>query len=97
MDLISGLNVFTIAVLFLGLIIVLSAVKVVPQGWEYTVERFGRFTGCRLRRGVAPACAGLPVQSVVGVARRIADGSAGRLRRIRNRRAVVSETRRPPR
>jgi regulator of protease activity HflC (stomatin/prohibitin superfamily) len=45
MDLISGLNFFTIAVLFLGIIIVLSAVKVVPQGWEYTVERFGRFTG----------------------------------------------------
>jgi regulator of protease activity HflC (stomatin/prohibitin superfamily) len=45
MDLLSGVNFFTIAVLFLGFIIVLSAVKVVPQGWEYTVERFGRFTG----------------------------------------------------
>jgi regulator of protease activity HflC (stomatin/prohibitin superfamily) len=41
----SGVNFFAIAVLFLGLIIVLSAVKAVPQGWEYTVERFGRFTG----------------------------------------------------
>ena len=51
MDLISGLNFFTIAVLFLGIIIVLSAVKVVPQGWEYTVERFGRFTGV-LRPGL---------------------------------------------
>ena len=51
MDLLSGVNFFTIAVLFLGLIIVLSAVKVVPQGWEYTVERFGRFTGV-LRPGL---------------------------------------------
>jgi regulator of protease activity HflC (stomatin/prohibitin superfamily) len=51
MDLFSGVNFFTIAVLFLGLIIVLSAVKVVPQGWEYTVERFGRFTGV-LRPGL---------------------------------------------
>ena len=53
MDLLSGVNFFTIAVLFLGLIIVLSAVKVVPQGWEYTVERFGRFTGV-LRPGSEP-------------------------------------------
>jgi regulator of protease activity HflC (stomatin/prohibitin superfamily) len=45
MDLFSGVNFFTIAILFLGLIIVLSGVKVVPQGWQYTVERFGRFTG----------------------------------------------------
>jgi len=51
MDLLSGVNFFTLAVLFLGLIIVLSAVKVVPQGWEYTVERFGRFTGV-LRPGL---------------------------------------------
>ena len=55
MDLLSGVNFFTIAVLFLGLIIVLSAVKVVPQGWEYTVERFGRFTGV-LRPGSISSC-----------------------------------------
>src|SRR5690349_12410021 len=36
---------FTLAILILSLILIFSAVKVVPQGREYTVERFGRFTG----------------------------------------------------
>src|SRR5262245_21835398 len=43
MDL-SGADIFALAVLFLGIIIVFSGVKVVPQGMEWTVERFGRFT-----------------------------------------------------
>ncbi|HEY1632959.1 MAG TPA: SPFH domain-containing protein [Rhizomicrobium sp.] len=39
-----GLGVFAWAILVLALITVFSAVKVVPQGREWTVERFGRFT-----------------------------------------------------
>jgi regulator of protease activity HflC (stomatin/prohibitin superfamily) len=41
---ISGFTVFVIAVLVLAVVIVLMAVKAIPQGWEYTVERFGRYT-----------------------------------------------------
>ena len=43
MDL-SGSDLFALAILFLGIIIVFAGVKVVPQGREWTVERFGRFT-----------------------------------------------------
>ncbi len=35
---------FTAAIVFLAVIIVFSGVKAVPQGREWTVERFGRFT-----------------------------------------------------
>jgi regulator of protease activity HflC (stomatin/prohibitin superfamily) len=37
-------SIFAIAVLILALVLVFMSVKPVPQGWEYTVERFGRFT-----------------------------------------------------
>lgn len=37
-------SIFAIAVLVLALVLVFMSVKPVPQGWEYTVERFGRFT-----------------------------------------------------
>ncbi len=37
-------EVFLGAILFLALIVVYASVKVVPQGREYTLERFGRFT-----------------------------------------------------
>ena len=37
-------EIFLGAILFLALIIVYSSVKIVPQGREYTLERFGRFT-----------------------------------------------------
>ena len=37
-------EVFTFAVLLLGLFLAVSAIKIVPQGHEYTVERFGRYT-----------------------------------------------------
>ena len=40
----SGADLFALAILFLGIIIVFSGVKVVPKGREWTVERFGRFT-----------------------------------------------------
>jgi regulator of protease activity HflC (stomatin/prohibitin superfamily) len=41
---VSGFSIFVIAFLFLVIVIVLMGVKTVPQGMEYTVERFGRFT-----------------------------------------------------
>ena len=41
---VSGFSIFVIAALFLALVLVLMGVKTVPQGMEYTVERFGRFT-----------------------------------------------------
>ncbi|MGF1626804.1 MAG: SPFH domain-containing protein [Alphaproteobacteria bacterium] len=40
----SGFTIFVIAVLVLALILIMMGVKSVPQGYEYTVERFGRFT-----------------------------------------------------
>ncbi len=41
---VSGFPIFVIAVLVLAIVLVLMGVKAVPQGMEYTVERFGRFT-----------------------------------------------------
>ena len=41
---ISGFSVLVIAVVILAVIIVAMSVKAVPQGFEYTVERFGRYT-----------------------------------------------------
>lgn len=40
----SGFTIFVIAILVLALILIFMGVKSVPQGYEYTVERFGRFT-----------------------------------------------------
>ena len=37
-------SIFTVAVLVLALILAFSTIKIVPQGYEYTVERFGRYT-----------------------------------------------------
>ena len=39
-----GFNVFVIFLLVLFIFIVIAGVKVVPQGYNYTVERFGRYT-----------------------------------------------------
>ena len=39
------MEVFVIALLVLAVIVVVLGVKSVPQGMEYTVERFGRYTG----------------------------------------------------
>jgi regulator of protease activity HflC (stomatin/prohibitin superfamily) len=47
-----GFNVFVIFLLVLFIFIVIAGVKVVPQGWNYTVERFGRYTRT-LRPGLA--------------------------------------------
>lgn len=41
---ISGFSIFVVVVLILVMIIVLLGVKAVTQGYEYTVERFGRYT-----------------------------------------------------
>ena len=40
----SGASIFVIVLLVLFLTIVLQSIKIVPQGWNYTVERFGRYT-----------------------------------------------------
>ena len=40
----SGFSVFVIVVVVLAVVLVLMGVKSVPQGREWTVERFGRFT-----------------------------------------------------
>jgi regulator of protease activity HflC (stomatin/prohibitin superfamily) len=42
--LLSGFSVFAVVVLVFALVMVFLGVKTVPQGFEYTVERFGKFT-----------------------------------------------------
>jgi regulator of protease activity HflC (stomatin/prohibitin superfamily) len=39
-----GFDVFVLALLVLFVLLVMAAVKIVPQGYNYTVERFGRYT-----------------------------------------------------
>lgn len=39
-----GSTYFVVAILFLAILFLIRAVKVVPQGYVYTVERFGRYT-----------------------------------------------------
>ena len=39
-----GFNVFVVVLLVLFIAVLAGGVKVVPQGWNYTVERFGRYT-----------------------------------------------------
>ena len=43
MQLLSGFSIFAIALLVLAVVLIVMGVKAVPQGWEYTVERFGRY------------------------------------------------------
>lgn len=38
------MEIFAVVIAFLAIIIVIKGVKAVPQGMEYTVERFGRYT-----------------------------------------------------
>jgi regulator of protease activity HflC (stomatin/prohibitin superfamily) len=40
----SGLALFAAALVVLAVVLVVLGVKVVPQGFEFTVERFGRYT-----------------------------------------------------
>src|SRR5579863_2513734 len=37
-------EIFAIAVMILAIFLALSAIKIVPQGYEYTAERFGKYT-----------------------------------------------------
>jgi regulator of protease activity HflC (stomatin/prohibitin superfamily) len=39
-----GFNIFVLVLLVLFIAVLAVGVKVVPQGWNYTVERFGRYT-----------------------------------------------------
>ena len=39
-----GFNIFVLVVFVLGVLTLMASVKIVPQGYNYTVERFGRFT-----------------------------------------------------
>jgi regulator of protease activity HflC (stomatin/prohibitin superfamily) len=39
-----GFDIFVIALLILFIAVVAAGVKIVPQGWNYTIERFGRYT-----------------------------------------------------
>ncbi len=41
---ILGSSTFAIIFVLLGIIVVFKAAVVVPQGWNYTIERFGQFT-----------------------------------------------------
>jgi regulator of protease activity HflC (stomatin/prohibitin superfamily) len=63
---IGGFTLVVLVILGLALVTVFMGVKVVPQGREYTVERFGRYT-----RTLSPGYqvllfAGLSVASVLG-------------------------------
>ncbi len=40
----GGFTILVIALLVFAVVTVAFAVKAVPQGYEYTVERFGRYT-----------------------------------------------------
>ncbi|MFO1058288.1 MAG: SPFH domain-containing protein [Dongiaceae bacterium] len=48
---VGGFSVFAVLLVILAIAIVASGVKSVPQGREYTVQRFGRYTGT-LRPGL---------------------------------------------
>ncbi len=40
----DGLDIFVIALVVLVLWLLFAGIKTVPQGYQYTVERFGRYT-----------------------------------------------------
>ncbi len=43
MPILSGFSIFVVAILALAIVLVFAGVKSVPQGTEFTVERFGRY------------------------------------------------------
>lgn len=55
-----GFNIFVLVLFIAGLG---AGVKVVPQGWNYTVERFGRYT-----RTLSPGCPSLSRSSTASTA-----------------------------
>ncbi|EGF89930.1 SPFH domain / Band 7 family protein [Asticcacaulis biprosthecium C19] len=40
----AAISIFAVVLFILAIVIVFSIVKIVPQGFEFTVERFGRYT-----------------------------------------------------
>jgi len=40
----GGSSIFVLIIVVLAVVVIFKGVKTVPQGYEYTVERFGRFT-----------------------------------------------------
>lgn len=44
MDVLSGFAILVVFVVILAIVIVFMGVTIVPQGFQYTVERFGRYT-----------------------------------------------------
>ena len=40
----DGSTIFVLVLVLLAIVLVIAGVKAVPQGMEYTVERFGRYT-----------------------------------------------------
>ncbi|WP_185983415.1 SPFH domain-containing protein [Aureimonas mangrovi] len=44
LDIISGFGILVVALVVLAIIVLLSTIKIVPQGYNYTVENFGRYT-----------------------------------------------------
>ena len=61
----SGFSIFVLIVLVLAILLVVMGVKSVPQGREYTVERFGRYTRT-LKPGIA-----LLTPFIEGIGRRV--------------------------
>lgn len=39
-----GFEVFVLVIVFLVIVTIIAGIKIVPQGYHYTVERFGRYT-----------------------------------------------------
>jgi len=58
----SAFGLFVVVLLVLVVVLVILGIKIVPQGMEYTVERFGRYTRT-LRPGLHVI---MPVMDVVG-------------------------------
>ncbi|HVZ14968.1 MAG TPA: SPFH/Band 7/PHB domain protein, partial [Bauldia sp.] len=44
MEGIMGFSWVVIAIVVLAILVVFAGIKTVPQGFNYTIERFGRFT-----------------------------------------------------
>ncbi|MEE8139851.1 MAG: SPFH/Band 7/PHB domain protein, partial [Alphaproteobacteria bacterium] len=44
MDFITPFALFVAVLAVLSIVVIFLGVKIVPQGFEYTVERFGRYT-----------------------------------------------------
>ena len=40
----SGLSILVLVLLFVAIVVLFSTIKIVPQGYNYTVENFGRYT-----------------------------------------------------